>query len=731
MKLGPFRAMLVIISGILVTAVPGQAQSVHALFTLDSPAGGPFPTDRFTVPDPSQNTRRRVNLPQPDCSARPSDCEDLAVINTLDGFSVEPRLSIPFDGPIDVGTVASNSVFLIRLGSTLRDDDRDTRIIGINQIVWDVETNTLHAKSDECLDQHTRYALIVTSRVRDLGGEPIQAIEAFRRFRDHVRGHYRKSLVEAIRAARRAGIPERDIASASVFTTLSVTSILEKIRDQIKAAAPDPAEFQLGPDGSRTVFSLNDVTGITFNQQTGANPPSFTRATLNPGLLRIIPGAVGQIAFGKYLSSDYEVHPGEFIPPVGTRDGVPEVQGTNEIFFDLVLPSGTKPAGGWPVAIFGHGNGANDKNLSFVVAATLASHGIATIAINAVGFGYGPLGTLTVSRTGGDSVTFGAGGRGIDQDGNHVIDSNEGLSTAPPRTILFFNDGIRQTVADLMQLVRVIEVGMDVDGDGIPDVDSTRISYVGHSFGSNVGTSFLGVEPDVQAGVLNASGSPLENRRLGGRAALGLLLQARIPSLINAPGITSQDGVPANAPYFNDNMPLRDGVPLRVSLTDGTSHDIQSPVINTVSGAMAIQETVENAEWVSDTGGPVSYAPYLRKNPLPGVPAKSVIYQFSNGDRSAQNPNTTAILRAGELADRTTFFLNDLAYAENHAVPKNPHPLIISILDPAVGAFARSEQEQIATFFASDGTVVIQPEPMRFFEVPVVLPLPEGLNYIP
>jgi hypothetical protein len=39
-------------------------------------------------------------------------------------------------------------------------------------------------------------------------------------------------------------------------------------------------------------------------------------------------------------------------------------------------------------------------------------------------------------------------------------------------------------------------------------------------------------------------------------------------------------------------------------------------------------------------------------------------------------------------------------------------------------------QDQIATFFASDGTVVIHPEPARFFEVPVVGPLPEDLNYI-
>jgi hypothetical protein len=87
--------------------------TVHALFELSTPATGPFPSDQFTVPDASHNTRRRVNLPLPNCTVRPSDCEDLNVINMLDGFSVDPRLSIPFDGPIDVTTVTSDTVFLV------------------------------------------------------------------------------------------------------------------------------------------------------------------------------------------------------------------------------------------------------------------------------------------------------------------------------------------------------------------------------------------------------------------------------------------------------------------------------------------------------------------------------------------------------------------------------------------------------------------------------------------
>jgi hypothetical protein len=715
--------------------------AVHAVFELSTPATGPFPSDWFTVSDASHNTLRRVNLPLPKCAVRPSDCEDLNVINTLDGFSADPRLSIPFDGPIDVTTVTSETVFLIRLGSMFCDGDDACdddgegggHVVGINQVVWDPATSVLHVKSNEFLDQHTRYGLIVTNRLRDAQGRPVEASETFRRFRHKVRGEYRQALLEAIHAARRIGVRENEIVAASVFTTQSLTALLEKIRDQIKAAVPEPVDFNLGPGGTRTVFSLNEVTGITFNPQTHVDGPLGSPIRVPIELLDIFPGVVGTIAFGRYHSPDYEVHPGEFIPPMGTRTGIPVVQGTNEIYFNVYLPSGAKPAAGWPVAIFGHG-GTQNKNLSFNVAATMAAQGVATIAINAVGHGFGPLGTLVVNQTGGAPVTVAAGGRGFDQNGDGLIEADEGLGAAPPRTILLITDGVRQTVADLMQLVRVIEVGMDVDGDGFSDLDPSRIYYFGHSSGGNYGTVFLAVEPAVRAGVLTSAGGTNIGEILlspGERSALGQSLSSRSPSLINAPGITSLGGVTVGPPQFNENFPLRDGIPLRIRLSDGTSQDIQSPVINTVAGAVAIQNVVENIEWASEAGDPVAYAPHLRKNPLTAVPAKSVVYQIAKGDQTVPNPVATALLRAGDLADRATFYRHDLAFAENPMFPKNPHGFMVRSDILAFRAITLPVQQQVGVFFDTDGTEIIHPEPARFFEVPIVLPLPEDLSYIP
>src|SRR3989442_4368085 len=154
--------------------LPGLASATEVRFDLSSPASSPasspFPSDRFTVDDHDQNTGVRVKLPKSDCAVRPSDCADIDVINTLDGFNLQPRLSIPFSAPIEVSTVSSSTVFLVRL-----DHGHGGERVGINQVVWDPATNTLHAESDEFLDQHTRYLLVVTDGVRDADGHRVTA----------------------------------------------------------------------------------------------------------------------------------------------------------------------------------------------------------------------------------------------------------------------------------------------------------------------------------------------------------------------------------------------------------------------------------------------------------------------------------------------------------------------------------------------------------------------------
>ncbi len=125
--------------------------SVHALFDLSAPVTGPFPSDWFTVADTSHNTGRRISLPLPDCETRRSDCEDIAVLNSLDGFNLQPRLSVPFSGSIDANSVTSDTVFLVSLGSTLPDQGTCRRA------PWSASTRSSGTRSPpRCTSSRTR-----------------------------------------------------------------------------------------------------------------------------------------------------------------------------------------------------------------------------------------------------------------------------------------------------------------------------------------------------------------------------------------------------------------------------------------------------------------------------------------------------------------------------------------------------------------------------------------------
>jgi hypothetical protein len=675
-----FRAALLGVAATLV--LPGVAAAAIK-------AGQLLPTNLLTVPDSTQVTGLRVNLPKPGCGARPSDCADVDVLNELDGFNIQPRISIPLSGAIDLSTVSKASVFLV---------SPDEHVIGPNQLVWEPAANTLYVESDEQLDQSTTYLLVVTRGVHGADGQPLDAT-SFRRdlnygqTKDPAVKSYRKALLKALPLAKAGGADPSDVAAASLFTTQSITPISQKIRGQLRGV---DANFLLGTGGERTVFPLSSVASVTWQRQISTAPTFSTGGLFLPLL-----AGVGTIAFGSYSSPDYETT-AKIIPAVGTATGTPVPQGTNNLQFSLFLPAGARPAGGWPVAIFGHGFTDWKNGAPPVVAGRLAQNGIASIAINVVGHGGGPLGTYTVGRAGGQPpVTLPLGGRGIDQDGNGSIDSTEGVNAVAPYTLIGGRDGLRQTTVDLMQLVKVLEGGVDVDGDGTDDLSTSRLYYAGQSFGGIYGTQLMGLEPDLHAGVLNVAGGPIiEIARLSPsfRALVGLALLNRTPSLYNA--------IPnAGLTNFHENIPLRN-----------------LPPVTATPDETAIQQLIDRDEWAQQAGNPAAYAPHI---------TAPVIFQFARGDKTVPNPTTSAILRACGCADRATLYRNDLAFALNPAVGSNPHTFLTNVTNPAGAPFAFSAQQQIATFFTSDGAVTIDPDGAGpIFETPTSM-VPEDLKFIP
>ena len=228
----PVAAMLAFVwipVAALADGVSVRYDSVHS----------PFPSNHLTVLDFSNATFRRVNLPKPDCAVRVNDCADIDVINTLDGFSTQPRITIPFTGDIDVSTVTSDTVYLYNLGDTLTLRGFGQKV-GINQVLWDPASKTLVFEPDELLAERSRYVVVVTNGVRDASGKKLKIGDSVQGWpgQSHGKGKdkagkgapfqqgdldYQRELRDATNAvrSRSRGL---NVVAASLFTTQTTTT---------------------------------------------------------------------------------------------------------------------------------------------------------------------------------------------------------------------------------------------------------------------------------------------------------------------------------------------------------------------------------------------------------------------------------------------------------------------------------------------------------------------------
>jgi len=683
----------------LLAASAVRAAGVKVRFDPTSPAVGPFPSDALTVADSAQKTGLRINLPMPDCSKEPSTCAELAIVNQLDGFSLEPRLRVRFSAAVNPDTL-KDGVFIYWL-NLLTTEEQGQQPFGtitpINKIEYDPSTNTAYAEPDQLLAQHRRYGLLVTSAVKDLKGDPVEPDAAFFACLQQP-GSYCDQVAMAVGRAG-ARLAPQDIVAASVFTTLSATVWMGKARAAIQTSNPG---FAMATP--RAVFPVSDISKLTLHAQVG-NSKFQDLPMPGPELL----AGVGQIAFGS-IQSPLFLNRQLVIPPAPTTADVSLPPGTQQVAFNAFLPATPPPPDGYPVVIFGHGS-PGDGFPGAKLASAMAARGFATIAITAFGHGYGAATTMLVTDKTGSVTSVPRPGRSVDIDGSGTLDLMEGCVMVAGSQVVAARDCIRQTALDNMQLIRAIQAGMDLTGDGTVDLSRNLIFFVGYSFGSDVGNVLSAVEPAIQSVVLNGSGgtdveaavwSPL-SRRL-----ITAVLAYRQPVLINRPG-----------PDFDGAFTLRNK-PVRII---------------DVPGAIAIQEMLERIEWNNMLGDPLSFAPHLSWSPLPGVSPKPALFQFAWGDLSVPNPTETAVVRAANAPGLVSLFRTDMAKLPNMPLNPDPHEFAFDFSTSAASAVvARAAQAQMAMFLSGDGRSVPYVNNLVFplywsdvFFVPKVLP--EDLNF--
>jgi hypothetical protein len=263
----------------------------------------------------------------------------------------------------------------------------------------------------------------------------------------------------------------------------------------------------------------------------------------------------------------------------------------------------------------------------------------------------------------------------------------------------------------------MIQRGLDLDGDGKPDLDASKIYYVGQSLGSMYGTIFSAMEPAVRASVLNVGGGTVEDIVRWSESYHSLaagLLATRMPSLLN-------EGTDFNDNYVFPYQPVK---------------------VNDVLGAIQIQNAFEHYEWLDSVGDPVYYAPHMAASMLPGVPFKRILFQFARLDTTMPNMATTRLIKAANHPT-TWEYRHDIALADGLDVPQDPHPFLAlfigisgdTVTIPGLDAIeiGLAAQQQMAGFLSSDGQTAPDANtflpsflPQGLFEVPAHLPEDNG-----
>lgn len=183
---------------------------------------------------------------------------------------------------------------------------------------------------------------------------------------------------------------------------------------------------------------------------------------------------------------------------------LPKVQSTAQLETLVAFSDATK-SGPRPMVIFGHGLGGDKEGVWGTAErlAALGDKGVAVFGIDAPEHG-------SRSTTPKDSATLASvfAFFGIDS-------AASGADKTETFVISRARDNFRQMALDQLELVRLMKSLSTLDvlpvgaPDGIPDLDTTKILYVGHSFGSVMGGTIAAIAPEIQAATWNVGGAGL------------------------------------------------------------------------------------------------------------------------------------------------------------------------------------------------------------------------------
>ena len=629
--------------------------------------------------------------------ANPGDFTNpVAALGTLDGFSTTERWVAQFvdqnrapEPLLASSVVPGGSVRMFEVAF----DPRTLAVLGIvreltpgTEFVAASSGANLAILPLQPLKQLTTYMAVITNGVQDAAGNNATPdlqyflakrqsplVDANGNSTDPLLDNATARALEPLRqivntqeaAAEAFGIPRADIVLSWTATTQSITPVLQVVR-----ALAQPAPTVIAATGLNT--SAIGAAGLADIHIGIITLPYYLAA----------PSAENPLA---PLREFWRANPGAYVPPfdqfgldptsdfVTVANPIPRVRSQQTVPMLVTVPNAntglTKPAGGWPVVIFGHGFTRERTDL-LAIADALASIGYVGVAIDGVLHGIVPaedpgLAPFYVENTPFAAVanerhfeldlvnnaTGAPGPDGItDPSGTHAINFT---------SLLTGRDNVRQNIIDL-SVVTLSVPNMDIDGDTTPDLDASNIAYAGQSGGSIVGTPFVAVEPLVNRAFFSmiSGGIP---RTLVNSPTFGPAIRA---------GLQAAGLVPGTAQYES-------------FLTIAQTVMDPADAINWGSRAVA-----QNAILVHTVTEDAIFPITVAGSPLVGVEPQTRVMNLTQYNQTVTVPEG--------LRHRGIF------------VPPAEHA---SLFRPTSPAATQEMQSQMASFIASFGTTVVVTNP--------------------
>lgn len=495
-----------------------------------SPSDGVIPFPNSILLLGSEDGTINAPVADPENLADPS-----VALNQMDGFSTTSPISTGLSKPVNLETVTLGETVRVFEVTTDPTTSAVTGVVGelvATDVAVTATDNQLLIVPVKPLKEKTSYLVALTNGITDAEGAALTPSLTYRLVAGTtiLEGPVGSQL-EPLRqltqshlgALEAAQVDRSSVVLSWTFGTQSINDVLLAVKAQTTAQPLVVANSNLTTSFVEGLQGKADVFIGTLDLPYYLTVPAADDSTFN--------GA---------LNGFWRAQNGGFV----TRyNPAPQATATVTVPVLMTVPNassaagGTAPGAGWPVTIFQHGIGQNRTNM-VLIADAMADVGRAMIAIDL------PLHGL-INPT--DAIHADMTAFPNDQERTFAIDVVEPMNEPDPSGTHFYNlrnlansrDNLRQGVADLLTLRASLAGIVAADGSANAQLDASNVSFVGHSLGGIVGSTFLAMEDTVSSATIAMAG--------GGIAQL-LANSERFSSDINE-GLTEAGAAPGTPEY--------------------------------------------------------------------------------------------------------------------------------------------------------------------------------------